>query len=57
MPAWRDCRSLRPGGRLWLVANRQLPYEAALGGRFDTVRTLAQEQGYKVVCAVKGGRA
>lgn len=49
--------ALRPGGRLWLVANRQLPYEAVLGGRFDTVRTLAQEQGYKVICAVKGSRA
>ena len=25
---------LRPGGRLWLVANRHLPYETALGTRF-----------------------
>ena len=29
--------SLKPSGRLWLVANRHLPYEAALAARFRTV--------------------
>ena len=45
--------SLRPGGCLWLVANRHLPYEAALQESFGAVRTLAQEQGFKVIEAVK----
>ena len=47
--------SVRGGGRLWLVANRHLPYEAALGMQFRTVRTVAQEQGFKVIEAIKAG--
>ena len=46
-------QSLRPGGRLWLVANRHLPYEAALGAHFGSVRTVAQQGGFKVVEAVR----
>lgn len=49
--------ALRPGGELWLVANRQLPYEAALGARFGTVHAVAQGHGYKVVRAIKAARA
>jgi 16S rRNA (guanine1207-N2)-methyltransferase len=45
--------ALLPGGRLWLVANRHLPYEQALGARFGTVRTVVQADGFKVVEAVK----
>ena len=45
--------ALRDGGRLLLVANRHLPYEAELAARFEHVRTLAQEHGFKVVEAVK----
>jgi len=45
--------ALRDGGRLLLVANRHLPYEAGLAARFEHVRTLAQEHGFKVVEAVK----
>ena len=41
--------ALSPGGRLWLVANRHLPYEAVLDARFATVRTVAQAEGFKVV--------
>lgn len=41
--------ALAPGGRLWLVANRHLPYEAVLGARFARVRTVAQAEGFKVV--------
>ncbi|MFC3550401.1 class I SAM-dependent methyltransferase [Lysobacter cavernae] len=44
--------ALRPGGRLWLVANRHLPYEAELDARFAHVRTVAQQHGFKVVEAV-----
>ena len=46
--------ALRPGGRLWLVANRHLPYESVLDARFGSVRTVAQQDGFKVVEAVKG---
>lgn len=42
-------QSLRPGGVLWLVANRQLPYEQALGAGFGEVRIVAQRDGFKVV--------
>ena len=45
--------ALHPGGRLWLVANRHLPYEAMLDANFGSVRTLAQQHGFKVVEAVK----
>jgi 16S rRNA (guanine1207-N2)-methyltransferase len=46
-------RALRPGGRLWLVANRHLPYEAALAGAFAFVNVLADAQGFKVITARK----
>ena len=46
--------ALRPGGRLWLVANRHLPYEPELARHFATVRSVAQEQGFKVYEAIKG---
>ena len=45
--------ALQAGGRLWLVANRHLPYEDALGARFASVRTVAQAQGFKVIEAIK----
>ena len=45
--------ALRPRGRLYLVANRHLPYESVLDARFDKVRTLAQAGGFKVVEAVR----
>lgn len=46
-------QALRPRGRLWLVANRHLPYEAALAEGFAQVRTVAQRDGYKVIEAVR----
>ena len=33
----RAAEALRPGGTLWLVANRHLPYEATLSAAFKTV--------------------
>lgn len=45
--------SLNPGGRLWLVANRQLPYEAILGKSFGTIRVIAQEHGFKIIEGIK----
>jgi len=48
--------ALRPGGRLWLVANRHLPYEHALGEGFAQVATRAQDGGFKIVEATKAAR-
>ncbi len=45
--------ALKPGGRLWLVANRHLPYEAVLNESFGAVRTVAQRDGFKIIEAVK----
>lgn len=41
--------ALQPDGRLLLVANRHLPYEAILGQRFREVRTLVTQEGFKVI--------
>jgi 16S rRNA (guanine1207-N2)-methyltransferase len=46
-------RALNPGGRLWLVANRHLPYEAVLDEAFGQARIVAERDGYKVVEARK----
>lgn len=45
--------ALVPGGRLWLVANRHLPYEAVLDARFGSVQLAAQRAGFKVIEAVR----
>ncbi|QOD90855.1 class I SAM-dependent methyltransferase [Lysobacter sp. CW239] len=45
--------ALKPGGRLWLVANRHLPYESVLTDSFGSVRTVAQNDGFKIIEAVK----
>lgn len=42
-------QSLNPGGQLWMVANRHLPYERELDQCFAEVRSVAQEGGFKVV--------
>lgn len=42
-------RILRREGRLLMVANRQLPYEAALAQAFSNVQTLAEDAAYKVI--------
>ena len=46
-------QALLPGGRLWLVANRHLPYEAALASGFKKVRVVEMRDGFKVIEAVK----
>jgi 16S rRNA (guanine1207-N2)-methyltransferase len=50
-------QALRPGGRLWMVANRHLPYERALGAGFERVRIVTQQRGFKIVEAMKAQRA
>lgn len=49
--------ALVPGGRLWLVANRNLPYELELDANFGSVRIVVQQQGFKIVEAIKGAAA
>lgn len=44
---------LKPGGVLWMVANRHLPYEAVLGEAFGTVTLRAEAGGFKVYEARK----
>lgn len=41
--------ALLPHGRLWLVANRHLPYEATLAARFADIRTVTVQEGFKVI--------
>lgn len=40
---------LKPGGRLLMVANRHLPYEAELGTRFSAWRVVAEDRAFKVL--------
>lgn len=49
--------ALRPGGSLWMVANRHLPYESVLDKRFGTTRIVTQSGGFKIIEAVKAGGA
>jgi 16S rRNA (guanine1207-N2)-methyltransferase len=44
---------LRPGGVLWLTANRHLPYEATLTPLFNKVDLIAQANGFKIYAARK----
>lgn len=48
--AWR---LLKPGGRLWLVANVHLSYEAVLSEQFSASGMIARENGFKVLWARK----
>ena len=45
--------ALKPGGRLWLVANRHLPYEQTLNDQFGEVRVAGERDGFKVIHARK----
>lgn len=45
--------ALNPGGRLWLVANRHLPYESVLNEQFGVHRSVCQSGGFKVIEAIK----
>jgi 16S rRNA (guanine1207-N2)-methyltransferase len=49
----RAAGMLRPGGVLWMTANRHLPYEATLVPLFDTVDQIAQAKGFKITAARK----
>jgi 16S rRNA (guanine1207-N2)-methyltransferase len=45
--------ALNPGGSFWMVANRHLPYESALAQSFAGVRTVKEQDGFKVIEAIK----
>lgn len=44
---------LTAGGKLWLVANRHLPYEALLARAFAHVTAVAEADGFKIYSAEK----
>jgi len=44
-------KALKPGGRLFMVANRQLPYEKVLSAAFSSHAELASEGMFKVFAA------
>ena len=48
----RAADALQPDGRLWLVANRHLPYEVILDARFREVRSVVVQEGFKVIEAM-----
>ncbi len=47
--------ALRPGGRLYLVANRFLPYEACVQAAFGAVRVAYEDRRFKVLLATRAG--
>ncbi|NYZ63524.1 class I SAM-dependent methyltransferase [Luteimonas deserti] len=49
--------ALNPGGALWLVANRHLPYEDVLDSRFSEVHEIASSGAFKVIHAVRAHAA
>lgn len=49
-------RLLTGAGRLWMVANRHLPYEAVLGKHFAQVTELGGDSRFKVIEATGAGR-
>ncbi len=48
-------QALRPRGELWLVANRQLPYEEVLADAFTDIRSVAGRGAFKVITARRRG--
>ncbi|MDO5656933.1 MAG: methyltransferase [Paracoccus sp. (in: a-proteobacteria)] len=49
-------RLLTGAGRLWMVANRHLPYEAALSQHFGEHAEIAGDSRFKVITATGAGR-
>lgn len=45
--------ALRRGGRLFMVANRQLPYEVTLNEVFGEHREVSRDSGFKVLSGVR----
>lgn len=49
-------RMLAPSGQLWMVANRHLPYEAALEGLFAKVEEVTGDNRFKILRAERPAR-
>nr|WP_252733773.1 class I SAM-dependent methyltransferase [Paracoccus marinaquae] len=49
-------RLLTGAGRLWMVANRHLPYETVLAGHFAQVAEIGGDSRYKIIEASGAGR-
>ncbi|WP_137701343.1 class I SAM-dependent methyltransferase [Marimonas lutisalis] len=49
-------RMLAPGGRLWMVANRHLPYEKALHAHFREVEEIGGDTRFKLFRAARPSR-
>ncbi len=49
----KSAEILKPNGMLWLVANRQLPYEAALDRCFSHWKYLEETSTFKAILAIK----
>jgi 16S rRNA (guanine1207-N2)-methyltransferase len=50
-------RMLHPGGTLWLVANRHLPYAAVLAEAFREVEEIGTDTGFRLSRAARPNRA
>lgn len=49
-------RLLTGAGRLWMVANRHLPYESVLAGHFAQIAEIGGDSRYKIIEASGAGR-
>jgi 16S rRNA (guanine1207-N2)-methyltransferase len=47
------CRLLAPHGKLWMVANRHLPYESAMSESFRNVDIIGGNNAFKLFHATK----
>lgn len=45
-------KALKPGGRLFIVANQNLPYEATIAANISRHRIVATANGYKIIEAI-----
>jgi len=49
----KGCQSLKRGGEIWMVANRQLPYEHILGQHLREHHTIIEADGFKIIHGVR----
>jgi 16S rRNA (guanine1207-N2)-methyltransferase len=49
----RACRNLKRSGKLYLVANRKLPYEQILDAELKRFQILAEADGFKVMQGIR----
>lgn len=50
-------RMLHPGGTLWLVANRHLPYSAVLAAAFREIEEIGSDPGFRLIRATRPAKA